>query len=55
MKLSLREVFFSTFYMLDYEVTIWGNYNKKFPVFYKDNEAISIYEKIAKQTGLSII
>lgn len=54
-KLSFREVFFSTFYMLDYKATIWGNYNKKFPIFYKDEKVIEKYKKIAEEIGVYIL
>lgn len=33
-KLSTRELLFSTFYFCKNPCTVWGNYNKKFPVFY---------------------
>ena len=53
-KLSFREVFFSTFYMLDYKATVWGNYNNKFPIFYKDENIIKKYKKIANEMGIYI-
>lgn len=33
-KLSAREILFSTFYFCKIPCTVWGNYNNKFPVFY---------------------
>ncbi|MGL5820290.1 MAG: hypothetical protein ACRCYE_01490, partial [Sarcina sp.] len=35
-KLSVKEIFFSTFYLLNPQITIWSNYNKEFPIFYLD-------------------
>ena len=35
-KLSAREILFSTFYFCKTPCTVWGNYNKKFPVFYTE-------------------
>lgn len=35
-KLSAREILFSTFYFCKTPCTVWGNYNKKFPVFYAE-------------------
>lgn len=35
-KLSAREILFSTFYFCKYPCTVWGNYSNKFPVFYID-------------------
>jgi len=34
-KLSAREILFSTFYFCKTPCTVWGNYNRKFPVFYR--------------------
>lgn len=34
-KLTVNETLFSTFYFCKNPCTIWGNYNKKFPVFSK--------------------
>lgn len=34
-KLSVQEVLFSTYYFCKYPCTVWGNYNRKFPVFIK--------------------
>ncbi|WP_297518440.1 hypothetical protein [uncultured Clostridium sp.] len=53
-KLSVREIFFISFYMLDYEVTLWGNYNRKFPIFYKEEKLILLYENIANENNLLV-
>ncbi|MDU5107952.1 hypothetical protein, partial [Clostridium sp.] len=47
-KLCTRELFFITFYFYKYPITIWGNYNLRFPLFYNDIENISKYIKIAQ-------
>ncbi|WP_195264583.1 MULTISPECIES: hypothetical protein [unclassified Clostridium] len=55
-KLCTRELFFITFYFTKGPVTIWGNYNLKFPLFYdKDNideESIKDYFIIARNNNL---
>lgn len=53
-KLNAREIFFSTFYFLDKEFTVWGNYNMEFPVFYNDDQIIEKYKKIASENNLYI-
>ena len=45
-RLSTREILFSTIYFTKYPCTIWGNYNKSFPIFYHDNNDIQQYLKI---------
>lgn len=42
LKLTSNEILFSTFYFTKYPCTVWGNYNKKYPVFFKDNSAMEI-------------
>ena len=34
-RLSVKEIFFVSFYFIKYPLTIWGNYNYKFPLFYE--------------------
>ncbi len=51
-RLCTRELFFITFYFYKYPVTIWGNYNLKFPLFYEDNKYINEYIKIAQTNKL---
>lgn len=53
-KLNVREIFFSSFYFLDKELTIWGNYNMEFPVFYNDDFIIEEYIKRALEKDLYI-
>lgn len=50
-KLCTRELFFITFYFTKGPVTIWGNYNLKFQLFYNDNN-IDDYLNIAKTNNL---
>lgn len=45
-KLNTRELFFITFYFYKYPITIWGNYNLKFPMFYDKNSSIKNYINI---------
>ena len=51
LKLSLEEILFSSFYIKN-EVTIWGNYNKKFILFFKDKNKEKIYKDIAEKNNL---
>lgn len=45
-KLNTRELFFTTFYFYKYPITIWGNYNFKFPIFYDKYSSIKNYINI---------
>ncbi len=45
-KLNTRELFFTTFYFYKYPLTIWGNYNFKFPMFYNEFSSIKKYMDI---------
>lgn len=51
-KLCTRELFFITFYFEKYPLTVWGNYNLKFPMFYISEEEINEYISIAKRNNL---
>lgn len=51
-KLNTRELFFITFYFYKSNITIWGNYNMKFPLFYKDIYEAEYYLNIAKNKNL---
>jgi hypothetical protein len=48
-RLSTREILFSTIYFTKYPCTIWGNYNKSFPIFYHDNNDIQQYLNIKNE------
>ena len=51
-RLSTREILFSTIYFTKYPCTIWGNYNKSFPIFYHDNNDIQQYLNIKNEEQL---
>ena len=51
-KLNTRELFFVTFYFYKSNITIWGNYNMKFPLFYENNDKVDEYLNIAKSKNL---
>lgn len=53
-KLSTRELLFCTMYFLEKPMTLWGNYNMKFPIFFESQEHIKFYEELAKSVGLKI-
>lgn len=36
LKLTANEILFSSFYFVKYPCVIWGNYGKRYPVFFKD-------------------
>ncbi len=54
-RLSTREVLFCTVYFTKYPFTIWGNYNKKFPCFYKADKVLDLYTDIAKECDVEVI
>ncbi|MCI6190629.1 MAG: hypothetical protein MR691_11940 [Clostridium sp.] len=45
LKLTAKEILFSTFYFTKSKCTIWGNYNMKYPIFFKNNEAFMELKK----------
>lgn len=51
-RLNTREIFFVTFYFTNKPITIWGNYNMKFPCFTYDQEDLQFYSDVAKTFGL---
>lgn len=54
-KLSLKEMLFSTFYFAKSNFTIWGNYNNNFPCFYINEEDYIIYKQIADKCEVELI
>ena len=42
-RLNTREVFFITFYFIKCPITIWGNYNLKFPCFFSNETEKNYY------------
>lgn len=53
-RLSTQELFFCTFYFLEIPMTLWGNYNFKFPLFTKSKEALDFYETLFDREKLKI-
>lgn len=53
-RLCTREMFFVTFYFTSYPLTIWGNYNLRFPIFYKKNESIHCLKEILNKNTLKL-
>ena len=47
LKLTVNEVLFSSFYFAKYPCVVWGNYGKRYPVFFKDDSVMqTIMEQI---------
>ena len=40
LKLTVNEVLFSSFYFAKYPCVVWGNYGKRYPVFFKDESVM---------------
>lgn len=53
-KLSINGILFSTYSFISDEVVIWSNYNKKFPIFFKENKTIEKYKKICSTYNVEI-
>jgi hypothetical protein len=54
LKLSTRELLFTTMYYRKRPITIWGNYDLAFPVFFKTEEDKEYYKNLAKEYDLYI-
>ena len=54
-KMCTRELFFITFYFSKHPITIWGNYNLKFPIFYKEDVEFQKYKEILKEFNINFI
>lgn len=50
-RLNTRELFFVTFYFTNKSITIWGNYDMKFPCFFNKQEDLNFYSTLAKSFG----
>jgi len=50
-RLNTREIFFVTFYFTNKPITIWGNYDLKFPCFFNTEEDLEFYYKLSKSYG----
>lgn len=53
-RLSTREVLFSTIYFTKVPCTVWGNYGMSFPCFFESKEDIEIYKKVSENLELEI-
>lgn len=53
-KMCTRELFFITFYFTEIPLTIWGNYNLSFPIFFEDDSILDTYIETAKKLKLYI-
>lgn len=53
-RLSTQELLFSTFYFLKIPMTLWGNFNFKFPIFTKSKEELDFYKALLKREKLKI-
>ena len=54
-RLNTREIFFVTFYFTNKPITIWGNYNMKFPCFLNKQENLNFYYNLSESFGLQNI
>ena len=52
-RLNTREVFFVTFYFTNRPITVWGNYNMKFPCFVTNDEDLEYYLQLASKLNLT--
>ena len=50
-RLNTREIFFVTFYFANKPITIWGNYNLKFPCFVNTEDDLEFYYNLSKSFG----
>ena len=50
-RLNTREIFFITFYFINKPITIWGNYNMKFPCFINTEDDLNFYYILYKSLG----
>lgn len=46
---------FSTFWYLKYPAVIWGNYELKYPAFFRNAEDMALYRKLAENCGLEFV
>ncbi|SUQ46312.1 hypothetical protein CNEONATNEC26_01056 [Clostridium neonatale] len=52
-RLNTKEVFFVTFYFNNRPITVWGNYNMKFPCFVNNDEDLEYYLQLASKLNLA--
>ncbi|MGG5462082.1 hypothetical protein [Clostridium sp. B9] len=53
-RLNTREQFFCSIYLRKNSMTIWGNYNLSFPMFFKDENILKVYEELANKNNLTL-
>lgn len=53
--LSIKELFFTTFYYSNLEITIWGNYELKFPVFASKREYLDNMRDLMEKNQIEFI
>ena len=53
-RLNTMEILFCTIYFVKEACTIWGNYNKSFPILYENDEVIDKYKIIAEKSNLVV-
>lgn len=53
-RLNTRELFFCTVYFTENPMTIWGNYNLSFPMFFKEKYILETYKGLAKKHNLDV-
>lgn len=51
-RLNTNEIFFVTFYFGKRQITIWGNYDMRFPCFVNDDKDLKYYSCLANILGL---
>ncbi|WP_026887783.1 hypothetical protein [Clostridium beijerinckii] len=54
-RLNTRETFFVTFYFTYKPITIWGNYDLKFPCFFNTQKDLEFYYNIFKSFDFNIL
>ena len=52
-RLNTKEVFFVTFYFNNRPITVWCNYNMKFPCFVNNDEDLEYYLQLASKLNLA--
>lgn len=51
-EVNFKEILFSTFYFTKSPLTIWGNYERRFPCFYDNDESIKEYAQLREKCGV---
>lgn len=54
LKLTAREIFFPIFHFTKFKMSLCGNFDLSFPIFFESKEVKEKYSEIAKQAGLFI-